>query len=385
MVEINKPAQRIRSAFCLALALFLLLNLCLNALDCITPFSQAARAAERFDYDGTERKVERQASAPKVILLGSSLTLYPMWAVDKKFDIGVSDSNHYHHAKGLDKELLLRGQEAPQTYDLAVGGAFISDSYLLLKHYLKSHPSPQFVILDCAPRSFYDSAPRRAASTPIFDFCFQLSDFLDLQDQFLPDFTGKVDFLFSRLVFMYHHRQWLSQMKPLELRQCFSNWLISLQGMIEARSPDDVPGNSRPAQNFVNQSSITSNSLLLNPAFRNSIEEYKGRYFWINESQLKTQMGFLKLIARLCTAHRSKLIVVNMPLTEANRKLLPSGFYDHFVRQVGETLGSDVLFLDLAAEPGWSSDCYMDSVHLNDTGGARYNKILAETIARQLK
>jgi len=77
-----------------------------------------------------------------------------------------------------------------------------------------------------------------------------------------------------------------------------------------------------------------------------------------------------------------QLIVVNMPLSKENRKLLGNGFYEDLTADVASTIGSRAVFIDLSATGEWPMSYYHDSVHLNEKGGRRLNEHLAEAVMK---
>jgi RNase H-fold protein (predicted Holliday junction resolvase) len=93
-------------------------------------------------------------------------------------------------------------------------------------------------------------------------------------------------------------------------------------------------------------------------------------------------LRFLERIEDLCTEKQIKLIIVNMPLSKENKKLFSDGFYDSYRADVAKTVRSPAVFIDLAASENWPMSCYHDSVHLNEKGGARLNKVIANAIAQ---
>lgn len=339
-----------------ALMLFFIANCFLNVSEKSFAFSPAGKWAEMFDYRGTETAVNYAPTPPKVLLLGSSLILYPMWDVDRALGARSGDANHYHFAKGLEKELANAGLKGLPVYDLSVGGGMISDSYLLLQRYLRNHPAPKFAVIDCAPRSFYDGGMTMPLDTPIFDYFFELPDFAELHSEFLPGVKNKLEFISSRTLFTYHRRRWLAE----------------------------KTGEMLPRQTLISSQPVATNTPHPEPTMmQRSLDEYRGRYNLISINNCKLQLCFLKLLCSTCSDNNIDLIVVNMPLSEGNRKLLPDGFYQQFVCEVKQTIASEPNshFIDLADSDGWTNDVYYDSAHLNHKGGAKFNRMLAQHLA----
>jgi hypothetical protein len=364
----------VKSTFCWSLLFFLLFNLFLNKEDEKKGVVAATLRARLFDYAGIERDPGYLEHTPNIILAGSSLLLRPEWSVDRTLHLHepwgkrtIISASDYHLAQGLDNQLASSGFEDPHVYDLAAGGALISDAYLLFYHYLKSHPKPSVVVLDCAPRSFNDSGVTRPDCTDIFDCCFRLQDLPELRRFYLNGFDATANYLCSRLYFMYHHRQWLVS----EAKERISSSISTVSRFIHS--------DLSTTQRACNTSSSATISKSAAKTKQDNLCEYQFRYSQTNRLLLAPQLKFLRLFANLCDAKQIKLIVVNMPLTRENRDLLPSGFYSDFTKDVATAIGPRATFINLA-HAEWSSDCYDDSVHLNAKGGMKLNHLLADAI-----
>uniref|UniRef100_UPI003F5254AF hypothetical protein n=1 Tax=Clostridium thermobutyricum TaxID=29372 RepID=UPI003F5254AF len=83
--------------------------------------------------------------------------------------------------------------------------------------------------------------------------------------------------------------------------------------------------------------------------WKNSAKEYKARYRDIENKDLTVQMGFLQKTLAVCKARDIKVVLVNMPLTDINRELMPASFYSDFrnrLKKLAEQNGN-AEFVDL--------------------------------------
>lgn len=370
-----------KTRFCWALLIFVAANCYLNTVDRSKGIAPDTIREQLFDYAGTEESPKYLNGTANVVLLGSSLFLHPEWAVDRKLPITepwgkvtIVSESHYHLAQGLGNELARAGFQDPYVYNLAAGGALISDSYLLLFHYLKNHPKPAVVVLDCAPRSFSDTGVTEANATPIFDYCFQLQDFPELHSTYLRSRDAKANYFLAKLFFTYHHRKWLCESSE--------NWLLQrlTEGIetLPSRSTAGATAVLASGGEKVPLAAETEAALRM----KKSLHEYRDRYLCISRERLEPQLRYLKRIEDLCAEKQIKLIVVNMPLSKQNRELLSAGFYSDFRADVAKSLGARAVFIDLASSDDWPASLYHDSVHLNDQGGARLNQVIADAITR---
>jgi hypothetical protein len=359
-------------------------NCFLNAEDRSKGIAPGTRSEQLFDYAGIEESPKYLTHTANVLLLGSSLFLHPEWSVDRTIPITepwgkttIISESHYHLAQGLENELAKEGFEPPHVYNLAAGGALISDAYLLLFHYLHRHHKPSVVVLDCAPRSFNDTGVNEPAATPVFDCCFQIQDFAELHKDYLKDTNAKANYVLSKVFFLYHHRKWLSE----SAQECLVQPIIDAAQVTQSKTPTKI-AQQRAKLSVPNRMEQVPTRETTKESLRmaNSLQEYKDRYKWMTRYALGPQLRFLERIEELCADKQIKLIIVNMPLSKENRKLLLEGFYDSYRADVAKTVRSPAVFIDLALSEDWPASCYHDSVHLNERGGARLNKVIANAI-----
>lgn len=109
--------------------------------------------------------------------------------------------------------------------------------------------------------------------------------------------------------------------------------------------------------------------------WKNSLDEYRGRYRNIADKDLSVQLGFLKKTLDVCGERGIKVILVNMPLTQANRQLFPDHFYRRFREQIQRiSARPGVKMIDLGENEEFVRQDYWDTTHLNHGGGYKLLK-----------
>lgn len=317
------------STFIIACIVFVLLNLVLYLIDCRYALSAKMRNAVAFDFTGLNNIGTAQFEKPghKLILLGSSLIIYPVWDLDRTLDnYCPADPNHYHSAIYMEERLRNATSSIWNVCDLGAGAAMVSDYFLLLsKHIKQIKTKPAWVVVDCAPRSFYDSGVSAANLTPIFDFFYDDADLLSSSKYFLPTMSSYLNFIAEHHCYLYKNRTWLVDL--------LIKWFIHPQ-IIEQN-------NFVPSTNSVNSANLKKNKMQL------SLKEYNGRYFGISSRTIKTQLKFLELIVELCREQKIRLMIVNMPLTARNKNLLQEDFYHDYLnclKEIAYHKDQDVFF-----------------------------------------
>jgi hypothetical protein len=355
-----------RSAFVTAYIVFVLLNLGFYLIDCHYILSAKMRNAVNFDFPGLSSigTTRLEKTQHKLILLGSSLTIYPIWDLDRTLGAHCSDPNHYHSATCMEEKLKAKTSSVWTVCNLGSGGAMISDYFLLLSNHTKqTKTKPEWVVVDCAPRSFYDSGVSAANLTPIFDFFYSDVDLLSSSKYFLPTMNAYLNFIVEHHCYLYKNRTWLVD----SLIKWLNNFHIIKQN-----------------NSVLNTSSINPTDSERNNKMQLSLQEYNGRYFGISSTAIKTQLKFLELIAQLCREKRIKLVIVNMPLTAGNHNLLKKDFYRDYLiclREIAYHKEQNVFFVDLDNSEKFQLSDFNDSVHLNAKGAVKLENEIIDFIS----
>ncbi len=298
--------------------------------------------------------------APKVVLLGSSLMMYPFWAMDKEAQPSIGDIFHHHKSATLAKLLRQGGMDTPDVYSFAIFGQMVSDAYIYVNEYLKGDKAPKYLVFGIAPRDFSDFDLPAPMATLTFKRLVGLSNLAPYANLYLPALQDKIDFLLGHTCFFYGRRWRLQHEVVKAVNKAYR--LLGLPDEETAGAPADTAGFMIAGREDVR--------------WRNSLNEYRRRYRNIDQKDLSIQMGFLKRLLEVCQERKIKVVLINMPLTEINRQLFPSNFYERFrlqVSQIAERPG--ITFLDLGSSKQFTHDDFWDTTHLNHQGG---HKLLKE-------
>ena len=221
------------------------------------------------------------------------------------------------------------------------------------------HPAPQFVIIDCAPRSFYDSRVTNPCTTIPFRVLNKLNLVVHDHHHFLPTVADKIDYLVSQLSYLYSQRDWVKK----TISQPVGTWIMANLSSRAEHRPKDA----------------TKTALEL--PHNKSLDDYRNRYGGISDASLAEQMKFIPALSQLCKSHGIQLIVINMPLTRANRELLPPFFYERFSKQLAaQCTNCQISLLDLHSDPSFTDKAFWDSAHLNECGAAILNQAVAHKV-----
>ncbi len=350
-----------------AMALFISVNLVLQ-------FTTGSKRHSNDIWSGTGSidlrlcAVQSPSMQPDVVLLGSSLMMYPFWAADADGNPNLPDIFHHHRSHLLEKGLK-DVVASPVVLNMSVFGSMASDAYIYVKEILQGEKKPELVVLGVAPRDFYDSDLPSPMSTFTFERMVNLSNLGQYADLYLPTFENKADFLLSHTFFMYGRRWRLQKETDKVINKLYLKALPNSQA---------VPASKTQAAGFMLSGT-------LDERWKSSKDEYARRYKGISLEHMSLQLSFLKSLLALANERNIKVLLVNMPLAEDNRSLLPSGFYDAYDKELaGIAAQGKAAYLNLGCSPSFVRQDYWDTAHLNHFGGRKLVDYVAGEARRVL-
>ncbi len=288
------------------------------------------------------------AKAPDVVLVGSSLVMYPFWAMDAELNPNLNEFVHYHQARTLELALSKATNKKHSAYSLASSGQMASDSLLLVGELLKGDRRPQWLVYGIAPRDLYDANVKSPTATLPFQYLISASNFAQYASNLMPNWDDRFEFATRSICYLYGHR-W-------DFQQQVSRTIARAQKKQAAADAGQATG-------------FNPNEAALG-RWGFSLKEYTGRYQGIGEADLKLQLDCLDKIASLSKERKFNLLVVNMPLPQRNRDLLPEGFYERYRSELQEHAKKvGIKLIDLGTSEEFNEDDYWDSAHLNHVGG----------------
>ncbi len=356
-----KPRHFLTGVFTWTLFLFLVLNGVCYAVDSKIIFGK--RKEERnvlFQAVNSAVADYKQGPLPDVVLLGSSLMMTPVWSLDLRDFPGVGDVYHHHHARTLSKLM-----SPASVYNFALPGAMVSDQYLLFSKLFKDDKAPKTVVYGLAPRDFMDDLLTGETRTPVFQSLSDLGDLFAYHDLYLETWQEKGDFAMNNMLFFYGKR--------CRYQDKFSHIVA---GVYDRISPPTAT-----AAASQNDGSLDLAAALYGDreaVWRKSKVEYGARYRRFNSAQFAKQKLFLANMLDTAAKRGIRLILVDMPLTKDNIALMPDGFYDRYhaaLNEITSTHGGTVVSASQLSS--FDDSCFLDTVHLNASGGAKLSSLIA--------
>lgn len=344
-----------------AISLFLLINLGLSAntstgnrlLKKPEETNATAQACDSALYQYAASK-----SVPEIVLIGSSVLMAPTWSVDSQVFPQVPDVYHHHRWLSLESKATQKRQKQTSVFTFALPGLMVSDGYLIVDKVLNGKLKPKLIGYALTPRDFMDDLMTGETRTITFNRLMRLNDIARLGSAYLSSPQEALEFVIDNVCYLYGKR-YRYQEKCVALLRKVSGALLGPGATVETQR------STIGAQQFL---LIQDRQL----AWGRSIEEYRNRYKHFDRAQFEKQVRFLSRLLLLARERGIDLALINMPLTDANKNLMPTGFYQYYKSTINNIArNNSVPIIDLDKGRGYSDDCFYDTVHLNAVGGKR--------------
>jgi hypothetical protein len=338
-------------------------------------------------------QLKSMPNSPDILVLGSSLPMSAIKYADTLADlpgllafeakakaVGLNPFQSYCGAKYLESTLAKTSGVKASAFNFTCAACMVSDAYLILKQACAEGKAPKIIFYGIAPRDFVDNLVPEVGTTPSFTVLANATTLPErLTWQTPPNLA--FDLVVSSLSQYCRDR---------------SNWKMLC--MDWASRIFDHPVNLRDSDNqSANNKSIDSNSqktdmatgesqlpgLSRNLAAGNSalqefrmdedhLRDYRKRYNPANFARLKQETAYFAKLLDLCRQNKIVCVVINMPITDINRTMIPPDIYKKYVTQVlslPSEYGAEMIDLDSPRD--FVQGDFLDSVHTNPRGGKK--------------
>lgn len=332
------------------------------------------------------REISKPDAAPYMMLLGSSLMVAPV--VQAEAAQRGRPIERFFDRRSICGESLLKGAGSSgekvrtvSVYNMAVGGEMASDAYFIARNFLeKEGERPVAIIYGVSPRDFQDNLMQGVETSQTFRMMGRLGDVPDIARRQKMPWYQSLDVALGRV--------WTLWASRFDLKLCsglLTKILVEeicpfvafekygrdnkLKRQRHGQFPEEVRGTPVVYPGL----SIDHNG---NLATRN---RYLRSYNPLNQPMVDVQFSYFARFLSLAEQCNVSVLVVNMPLSQANKLLLPPGFYERYLARVKQTCAARAIeFADFNRSP-WDRDVnFVDTVHLK---AERSKAFLAELMA----
>lgn len=317
---------------------------------------------------------------PPILLLGSSLACVPSVACDirsfhgpasvlqmPKRDVLARTATAYT----FQRMLAAKTGKQLDVLNLSMPACMASDYTLILKKAFEQGKRPQLIICCTAPAEFLSNDQPYIQGTAVY---LGLSKFSG-EHLTLKNLPAKVQAMFSE------HVDFIKLLLA-NLRREGTDWLCDRSN----RSPDIA---SAKAFQERRQKAVANREQQIHDLTvgrKNNLPDlalFKERYNPPNLELFEKHMDNFQAMMRSCREQGVSLLVVNMPMTDANKRLLAAPAYQQYKTALARnTRRFGAVLLDLDRESaGYQLSDFYDSTHLNEIGGQKFLSSLSDTVS----
>lgn len=293
----------------------------------------------------------------------------------------------------------------PSTCTLALGGAMISDQYMIARSLFNEEHKPQLVVLGLNPRDFIDNTLGSVCSTEVFRLLSPHVTLGNLTPLVYSDFSSWFGWQVKRISApavaalngLATGTLALADnlLPPEDTHILYPDEGIDLEHLMKVAATNDSAGNAAKAKlamlrqpDFLKPNpdpfSIGPRKCWLGKPdgmFADNTGEYVKRYKNPDPPMYASQKVFFSNLLAYFKQQNIPVLVVGMPSLWPNRDLLPPTFWKEFKQTVAAgctKYGAE--FMDLSElDDRFTSADYLDLVHLNSLGGS---KLIEEVVRR---
>jgi hypothetical protein len=309
----------------------------------------------------------------------------PVWQNEADFsntnlDIVVNRRTRYLESS-LSQRLPPQLKTAPVCFNFALPGAFVSDDYMILRTMLSGPHRPKVVVFGLSPRDFIENGLRGAAFSPHFRYLKRFTPIDDIVDVSMPHIWQRAGY------FADNHLFFLG--KKLEVQCLTQQFCQNIANAIHKPLPVKHNETAVLAQDVgkaIYETELKEGVWIAKPHRTppyyegGAVAEFKRRYK--DSKKIDNQLRWLDMALTLCKEQDIKVVIVNMPVTDRNLTVYPSGIYDSCVAAIeNEAKRFDCEFIDLQATHAFPVSDFSDMWHMNACGGKRLLDNVADKIA----
>lgn len=316
---------------------------------------------------------------PQLLVLGSSLPMEAIARYDAEYTGSFDEKNldavrKYTGASYLEHLIAEKNGTSMTAFNLTCVACMASDAELILRRVIEAGRAPQIVIFGIGPRDFIDNIVPAVGKTPV---CRLLTNRITL-----PEIISQVrpldetrDLLMGQLVYLYKVRG--------DYKTMLTGWACDLLS-----HPADLYESNQMAkiekQQIQTELPETAVSSPIKPSAKRSqfadLPEWKERYLPANFERFEKEKASFENMLATCKKNGIRMIVVNMPLTNENKKLIPDKLYARYQNEICKLpaqFGDELI--DLDSNKAFQLSDFYDSAHVNSQGGKKVQDLMVSS------
>ncbi len=339
---------------------------------------------------------------PELLVLGSSLPMEAIARYDAEYtgsfnEKSLNEVRQYTGAKYLEHLIEQKNGTKLSAFNLTCVACMASDAELILRRAIDAGRSPKIVIFGMGPRDFIDNVAPPTGKSPV---CQLLSNRTTLPEIFseVRTLDETRDLLLGQLVYLYKVRTdyktmltgWACDLlaHPADLYE--SNQLAKLskkaaeeKGIAVAASPaqDQTAASEIKTREVckIDQENDQSSTEQKRAQFAD-LPEWRERYLPANVDRFEKEKASFQKMLDTCKKKGIRMIVVNMPITNENKEIIPRKLFERYQNEVctmPAQYGDEML--DLDGSGAFQLSDFYDSAHVNAQGGKKVQDLMVSS------
>jgi hypothetical protein len=293
---------------------------------------------------------------PEILLMGSSLVLSPAALIQRSRNCTGYDCTYFEDA------LQQRTGKRISVDNIGVISGMACDQYAILKEAIEAGRKPSFIIYGMAPRDLADNltSVENSPTQQVLASCRSAT-------RFFPE-----------------------SLKPEDLELCLNNHKLSANRWLKALRREATRASCAVSKHPASlQDTVPAKPKQLTHAHTQQLvvlkdlEIYRQRYNPPNFERLKGQSAYLDSFLGLCAQNHIPILLVNMPLPDVNRNVIPPELmtaYKDAAKKIAEKYSNEIYDLDGNIAFADNLNNFNDCVHLNANGGKKFFTMLADIL-----
>lgn len=412
----NIPLRLLSSTAIITILLFAGANIAIEKIDPLERlFWTGLTGARQHIFVSKLPKLMSSGQNPDVLVLGSSVSLYPAVRADDELAGKKARWDFWYERNVIlpyDKVEFLAhhltkstGKKVTVT-NASVAGSLVSDQFLILKKFLAAGKKTKQIVVCFSPRDFLDNNRIELDKTPTHNV---LGDWTSLPEliQKGESWQKITDATLGNLSAYYLHRREFSQFLTNLTAKAFCRPVNLYEAAKQLNEQANANQNTRQNQTTSTQTTARTQTTTnvawknLNENQRNTffnpsnsaiyrqppntlyhLDEYEHMYLPVDEKQFAAQVESFNNFLILAAEKNIPVIVVNTPLPKENTALLPVETYNRYkAAMIDGCEKTGATFLDPAQEVPYSTHKdFEDASHMNTSGGIKFYTSILDSI-----
>ncbi|MBU6454187.1 MAG: hypothetical protein KGS72_20580 [Cyanobacteria bacterium REEB67] len=328
------------------------------------------------------RLAKSGTSAPKVVLLGSSMVMNSAWLqeaayLNKDVDFVVNHKSTYLQS-AIDK--LVPGADA-RAFNFGLPGEMVSDGYMVERALLTGPNKPKVVAFCLGTRDFMDTSFDCAAGTKYYQYLERFTDTHDLVNLSMPSIWQRKNYYIKEFLY-FEGKKWPIQVTLSERFKEMANPVV--QKFCKA-SPLDIKSEEDKRYAFY-RSDVEKGVWVAHPTtpyhFYDNSGDWKRRHKNPNQKMFDNQREWLELALDLCKKNGITPIIVNVPISPIALNLMPASVYKRHIETLQAVAAKhQCKFVDSNVGVSYLPTDFTDVCHMGASGGKKLLDVVAGAVA----